>query len=271
MRAVFAMGTLALALVLAAPISAEVPDVIAAGKVDRSEPQWRSAAVLEDEQGIRWDLFNAYETEELHSRLGVRQPVEGQTAGAVQQGEPACLVYGPTITEATTFHSLEESIGRSAAIYTGTVLGYKEGFLYRHPGSLYEVAVHENLMPGRTPARVFVYYPASDFPLGDHLICKRGRRYPERPRVGGEILVFAFNPAPALGETVVLPTDSGLFFEAEDGGLSVPSKLRSLEGIRELPVSDVVEQVREVVGEIELEPKSPDSRRLLERDQGGRP
>lgn len=272
MRSLWSLTTLGLALALLAvvPVMAEVPDLIESGQAGRSEPVWRSAAALETEQGIRWELFNAYEREELRSRLGAQKELEGNQSSASKQGTPPCVVYGPVVTEATTFHSLEESISRSAAIYSGTVVGSKEGFLYNHPGTLYEVAVGESLMPGAVPAQLFVYYPDSGFRLGGQRICKRGLRFPERPKVGSGILVFSLDRATG-GQAVLHPSDSGLFFEAENGGLSVPPSLDSLEGIRELPLSEIVDQVREELDRLELDVESPRVPRLLDQLEGGRP
>lgn len=272
MRPLLMLGALVVPLILILPstVAAEVPDLIPSSKPERAEPLWRSAAMLEDAQGIRWDLFNDYERQELRLKMAESDAKQDQQPDASARRGPLCVSYGPVVAEGTTFHSLGANLARSAAVYTGTLVGYKQGFLARHPGSLYEVAVDDNLMPGGAPKRVFVYYPAAAFVLDGHRICKSGLRGDERPRVGGGILVFSSTRASNVNP-VILPSDSDLFFDAEDGRLSVPPALRDLEGIRDLPLADIEEQVRAAIEQPEVDTEGPLTPRTQNRNQRGRP
>jgi len=216
---------------------AEVPDLIPSDEPGRSAPIWRSAASLAGEKGeIRLDLFSVRELEDLQRRRAYSAGLD-------------CVRKGILITESERFQSLGVSLSYSEAVYSGTILGFKEGMFNSFTGSLYEIRVEEVLLPrepAQIPERLFVFYPIARFSVGAETFCGGSMRLKERPRVGGGMLVFSVKLAE--NEDVIQPADSGLFFDAEDGHLSLPVH-PDLEGLRSLPLSHIEEQVRKAVRE----------------------
>jgi hypothetical protein len=225
-------------LALAGATEAQIPDLIPSQQPGRQAPAWRSAEYLTT-NGLRTDLFTTYELEEIARK---HDEVEALVARKVP-GERPCLTWTPTISDGDYFLSLEDSTARARAIYAGTLTSVKQGFLYRNPGSLYELRVDRVLKTAANvapPERLFVYYAQARFQMGEETVCKLSRRGSERPRLGGRLLVFTHFAPDGI---IVFTGENALLFDREGGGLSVPHPLHDLEGLDQLGMGFIEDQV----------------------------
>lgn len=217
-------------------LAEEVPDRIDGKERKGGPPLWVSLEEAAPAGQIRWELLPTAQQRQLRQTLSSAPPNE--------KGKTSCAVESATVGDYFSGNpSFGELIHNSKVIYSGRILGLKQGFYRGSPSTLLEVAVtHAYKAPDEllSADRIYVAYPYAKINLEGKLICQRPQRGYAEPAAGGRILVFSFrNPAATADLPIVEPMDEELFFETAAGESSVPDHYRLTD---KSPAWDTIEQ-----------------------------
>ena len=128
--------------------------------------------------------------------------------------------------------TVEEATTNSRLTGLGTVTAKASGFSGEIPGQLLRVVPTE-LLEGhaRNVDAYYVFFPVGQVTLGKAKLCKSDPRYPEAPRVGDSVVIFAPDLWPWKEDEPFLETlDEGGFITIRpDGSVSLPDRFQSPE------------------------------------------
>ena len=169
-----------------------------------SEPAlWISAkAAADPAKVLGWELLGTPESESpLHDEV-LRQkalPHEKHATGEVAdipEGQCSSHIVDSGFTAAMEppANTLDDLIHNSIGIYAGTVEAITPGFSFHSPYSLLTVKIPGTLRePESGPVdTLFVLHPVSHFRIGDYNFCGAASRIFGEPRLGDQVLVFAY-------------------------------------------------------------------------------
>ncbi len=234
-----------LVLAFAPCASAEVPRQIASSDPGRQQPVWVSADEAFVEGQVKTAVFSEFENQLLGGLLRSGERSYQRMSTAFQDGD-GCIWLGMSPgPRPLANHPLEDLHRNAAAAVFGRVVDGREGFYYGRPGALYEIEVISTIKssPGSTaPERIFMVYPNARIDLGRFAICQDGPRYPTKPIVGRNILVYSWEPLPEAGTPIVKPLDEEVFYELSDGSVSLPHRYGEPEG--DLTLEQLVQRVQ---------------------------
>lgn len=194
---------------------------------ERHAPLWLSASEATQDGHLKWEEFSRGGKAILDAK--VRMAGQALESGSSQIPDDGCATW----TRESKRHgyipnkTLKELATHFDAIYRGRVAASTEGFIDGWPGTLYEVDV-ENA-PRPSPERIYVYYPIARIQAEGMTLCHQGDRFPDQPEIGRQILVFARQSE--TGSPLILsPQDEEIFFEREDGTVSLPNHYGEPQG-----------------------------------------
>ena len=209
-----------------------------AGDPDRKYPVWVDEKSMVTPAGeLRTDIIAPSELVLLRDSL----------ATPPQNG---CIPVGPVYEDMALppRGSIEEGTTHSRLVLLGTVIASAPGFSGAMPGQLLRVLPLEVLKgQPRGVASYNVFFPVGRVKLGKVDLCKTDPRYPEMPRIGDRVVVFAPDTFPwKEDETFLEPFDDAGWITIHPGGsVSLPGRFRSPEtkskGIQE---TEVLERIR---------------------------
>ncbi len=235
--------------VLAPCASAEVPRQIASSDPDRQQPVWVSADEAVADGRVKLELFSDFETQLMTSaaRSGERE-YQKKISGESGEGvfEDGCIWVSVGHSNVRENYPLERLHRQAAGAFLGRVVDGAQGFLYGRAGTLFEVEVLDEVKTSNESVvleRLFVYYPHARINFGHFSICKSGPRYPTKPLVGGKVIVYAWESLAQDAAPIVRPEDEEIFFELEDGTISLPQRYGEIEG--DLSLEQLVRKVQD--------------------------
>jgi hypothetical protein len=227
-----------------------------AGDPDRKYPVWVDEKSMVTPSGeLRTDLIAPSELAFLRDYL----------ATPPQNG---CIPVGPFYDDMPLppRRSIEESATHSRLVILGTVTASAPGFSGATPGQLLRVLPLEVLKgQPRGVAAYDVFFPVGRVKLGKVDLCKTDPRYPEAPRVGDRVVVFAPDTFPWKEDEAFLePLDDAGWITIHSGGsVSLPSRFRSPEtkskSVQETELLERIRAAAERQKREEAEPKPRDA------------
>jgi hypothetical protein len=178
-----------------------------------------SASEATQDGYIKWEEFSRGGRTVLEAKVSMaRRVLEKEN---VENPEDGCASW----THQSNRHdyipnkTLEELATHFGAMYRGRVTASAEGFIDGWPGTLYELDVENATVPA--PARVYFYFPIARIQAEGAVLCHHGKRFPDQPQAGRQVLLFVRGTE--TGSPLILsPQDEEIFFEREDGTLSLP-------------------------------------------------
>jgi hypothetical protein len=221
------------------PLRAQSPSIFEP-TVERHQgpPLWISAeAVVDKEKILNLDLVgsNSLRThvEKQRQALGSRIVTEESWSGE----KPPVTMISPSECHSRMGSSdhrggdnpsatLDDLATYSHSIVRGTVRTVKLGFSFGEPGSLLEVDVLEVIEGSAPKSPFYVDYPIARFRIGPLSFCNLNTGF--EPRPGDEILLFDYTGPVDRDGLLYAPRFEQLFFQAKNGTLILPSRLKNI-------------------------------------------
>jgi len=208
-----------------------IPELIESIHQNAEAPTWVGVNKLAppDEKGeLDWSLLPSYSQETFESYFVA---AEQQRVGA-PEGECG-LYFGAHYSEkigALPNSSFADLSRESSAVVRGVVRSFGNGFFEGRPGVLLRAELLTSL---RTSSRFspvshfFVFLPQADFYLREDRVCAKDNRFPSRPSVGEQILVFVYADPQDRPQLIIAPTPTEILVEDHSGKVRASPSLKN--------------------------------------------
>ena len=236
---------LAMVLLLATGQGNTPPELLQSVNPHRQTPLWVALSKAVTSRGeLSTDYLDKYALRDLH-----RLAKTDRGRVATTSDTEAHLCFGERPAEiAAPSDTLAELSANAQAIVKGEIVQRTLGFFEDRPAALLTVRIDRQLHGDGsfTPQKdILVYYPDAEFRVGDETYCIRPATHPARPRVGDQILVFAYRaPIDTAGRLIYGQASKHLVFETAAGQLVPPVALRrELEDARITTLDQLLERI----------------------------
>jgi hypothetical protein len=236
---------LAMVLLLATGQRNAPPELLQSINPNRQTPVWVALSKAVTSRGeLSTDYLDQYALRDLHRVAKAdrnRVATNSDTESRICFGERPAEIAAPSDT-------LADLSANAQTIVQGKIVQRTLGFFEDRPAALLTVRIDRQLHGDGsvTPQKeILVYYPEAEFRAGDDTYCIRPATHPARPRVGDQILVFAYlAPIDTSGRLIYGQASKHLVFETAAGQLVPPVALRrELEEARITTLDQLFERV----------------------------
>jgi hypothetical protein len=156
--------------------------------------------------------------------------------------------------------TVEEATTNSRLVILGTVTAKASGFSGAIPGQLLRIEPTEILKGhARNVDAYYVFFPVGQVTLGETKLCKSDSRYPEAPRLGDSLVIFALDLWPWNESEPFLETlDEGSFITIRrDGRVSLPDRFQGLQTKSQaVQAPELLDRVRKTGHEPQVKPEA---------------
>lgn len=235
------------------PLRAQAPSVLEQKERLQGPPLWVSAeAVADEEKIVNLDLIKSPSTlglvesvEKQRRELGDRISTEKSRTG----GKPAVVAIPASECESSFFAiddrggaglrgTLAELATYSRSIVRGIVRSVDMGFSYGTPSSLVGVDVSDVLKGPILKSPFYIDYPVAHFSIGPFYFCNATKGF--EPSPGDEVLLFDYTGPVGRDEVLYIPLPEQIFFQSQDGTLSVSPPLKDAPDLKKLHSLDEI-------------------------------
>lgn len=208
---------------LALGAQAEVPELIE--DPGGGPPIWMTADAARNPDGsLQWEHFPSSMREDLKQRIQVNQQLRSERTDPLEAAPAACQ----TVRLSTSGLGLPDTrfatfLEYSELAFTGRVRDVAEGFYHGQVAALIEVQVERVIEKPEAlgaPSTIYVRFGQAEVEAEGEMLCVRNDHYPDRPTIGGRILVFA-DAVTDEQPPIVNPHSMAVLFEREDGSVSL--------------------------------------------------
>lgn len=228
---------------------ADPPEIVPAADPSRGAPAWVAESAAVGPGGLNRDFFEPHELRSLQVSL---EAAREEAARRGMDPNASCAIWSTTTIDwmnPRPNHTLQALVTHARAIYSGRVVGARQGFLSGRTGTLLEVEVdrsHRNPAGVSTPARILVFYQYARIEVEGTLLCSQPERGDPPPEIGDRALVFAYRNTPSgsasdlSSDSILVPDDEELLFQ-RGGVLSLP------RGVKDLPAGLTFDDLESLV------------------------
>jgi hypothetical protein len=163
-----------------------------------------------------------------------------------------CIPVGTFFEDFNGFpprRNLEEATASSRLTVLGTVTDAAPGFSGATPGQLLRVEPIEILKGhARKVDAYYVFFPVGQVTLGKVKLCKTDPRYPEAPRVGDNVVLFAPDRWPWVEDDPFLDVmdDGGIVTLRHEGTVSLPDRYLPETKSQKIEAPELLDRIRRV-------------------------
>jgi hypothetical protein len=248
--ALFCIAVCATALLAGNP-SQIVPGLLAD---PRYEAAWVAADLAIGSDGhVRADLLKrharsvvGYAAEEHRQRRIVEALPRARDTKAM-----APVVCAAMINALAEYHdpirSPEDLLSAATTIFSGRIVGIREGFYHGVPGSL--MRLNGSALRGETAKETYLFYPFATIKTAQGMVCARPAGKYAKPEIGDDVAIFDPTPTPFSmdGRTVFSVTiNQHVVYRTKAGNTILPEAFRSFDNADDpmRAVLDFVEAAR---------------------------
>jgi hypothetical protein len=221
------------------PGAGRLPDVYyRPGDPDAKYPVWVNEANMVTPSGsLNTDLVPASES----------FFIKGYLSSPPKNG---CIPVGTFFKDFNGFpfrRTIEEATTSSRLTVLGIVTDEAPGFSGATPGQLLRVEPNEILKGhARKVDAYYVFFPVGQVMLGKTKLCKTDPRYPEAPRVGDRVLLFAPDRRPWVEDDPFLDImdDGGVVTLRHEGDVLLPDRYRPETKSQTIGAPELLDRIR---------------------------